>query len=200
MIAISALISCAQGEKKAYKWTEIEGGKWNSSVKIIENNSKKTHAFELAFKAIKGKKTRLDITAFMGTPIASMVIEDGKMEAAIIRQKKIYWGKPTSEVLKHALGFGFDPKVISSVIFETLPVGEKWDCNIDTETAKRCVSPKEDLIINWENRNDLKRSVKLETAEFVVEISFNGYVPDELLEPKTFVIKRPKSFKVIELK
>ena len=193
------MAGCSSIEKKSFDWSEISSGKWSSAAKIIEIKTGKSQALDLNFRAVKDKKVRLDVSALMGTPVASILLDNSKIEAVLIRQKKIYAGKPTSRVMKEALGFGFDPNLIFSVLFESIPSGEKWACTEDGDKSKRCVGPKEDFIITWTGRKDIKRIVELETEEFKLVLSFSDYSPDDLANPKTYVIKKPKSFKVIEL-
>ncbi len=194
------IASCSSVEKKTIDWSQIKSGKWTASGKITEKKTGKSHSLDLSFRAVKDQKVRIDISAMMGTPIASMVLDTSHVEAVLIRQKKIYEGKPTAEVMKEVLGFSFEPRVVFNVLFETIPQGEKWNCSEDGEQFKKCVGPKEDLIITWSNRKDLKRTVELETMEFNLVLSFLDFSPTELSDPKIFVVKKPKSFKVIELR
>ncbi|MDZ4661182.1 MAG: hypothetical protein SGJ18_06130 [Pseudomonadota bacterium] len=209
------MAGCTSVEKKSFNWLEVSSGKWSSSAKIIENKTGKAQTVDLIFRAKREKQVRLDVSAMMGTPVASIVLDNNKIEAVLIRQKKIYVGKSTPvtnskittgikpnimpNIMKEALGFEFDPHLIFSVLFESTPSDEKWACTEDGDKMKRCVGPKENFIIKWENRKDIKRIVQLDTVDFQFTINFNDFSPDDLLDPKTFVIKKPKSFKVIEL-
>ncbi len=171
------LASCSLVEKKTIDLSRATSGRWTSSAKVLVSKTGKSQSFDITFRAIKDKRTRLDISALMGTPVASVVLDGSKIEAIIIRQKKIYEGRPTAEVLKEALGIGFDPALVQTVLFESIPTGENWDCKEDGNKSKRCVGPKEDIIVNWQNRGDQKRIVEVETIDFKLILNFNDFSP-----------------------
>ncbi len=190
-------LGCQTTEKATIDWSNLQAGRWEASAEVKQNRTGKSHSLDLMFRAVKDKGVRLDVSAMLGTPVASIVVETNQITGLLIRQKKYYVGSAKSEVLKQALGIGFEPKLISAILFNNVAELPGWNCKSEKE-SRRCVGPKEDVIVLLSNVNDVNREAEIDTADFNMSIKFKKF-SEKFSEANIFQIKKPKSFNTVTL-
>ena len=193
---LSLLLACSSLKKNE---TAAEGplqkARWESKAVIKNLEQKESHQVSIDVVAVKNHRLRLDITATLGYNVASFVMGRENFKCAVYPEKKFYEGPISEKNMAEALNFPFSPRIFYSVAFDEPIQQPGWKCeNEPSGAVKECIFPQRQIRVEWTNRNEGKKVVKISSPK--MEMSWLFYAPQKEFEdkPELFVLQAPKGF------
>lgn len=173
-------------------------GQWQAKALIRDTRAGKSAIVNLDVNAVKNEKLRMDVTAAMGHPVASLVMDGDKMTYVLMETKEFYSGAPTESAMKPVLQAPIDPKLLYNVFFE-IPIEDKsWSCTKDKNGfLVECAKANGDVIIQWTERKGRRKLVKLEHPRGVMQINVSSFQPKVEARAQLFELNPPKTFKQV---
>jgi outer membrane protein assembly factor BamE (lipoprotein component of BamABCDE complex) len=174
------LSSCATKKIITADGQSVQQGRWESHIKVTERKSGKSQAASADIIATRRGSFRIEVTALLGFPVASLVLTEKSFYCAMHTQKKFYWGPADEQTLSSILKMPLSPKLMKQIIFDE-PIGslQNLEVKVNRTEGKRTV-----LISS--NLQEMKWV--LDSAPTQVEIT-----------AKTFQLEPPGNYKVIRL-
>lgn len=198
-IAISfLLLACAT--KPRPESPLVNKGRWESKVKIIDlDRGGAVHSLSVDILGEKRGPMRLEITALLGLPVASYVMDSNQFRCAVYRQKKFFVGPLDKAALRPVLKYPVSPDIIRSVTFD-LPMEDKsWICKADDAgLVSECVSPVDQIKMQWK-RDGRRKTVLVQGPGFKMDWFFEAPSEENQFRPGLFELEPPPGFKVIQL-
>lgn len=177
----------------------IEKGRWESSLKIRDLNRGALHSVSVDILAERKGPFRMEVSALLGFPVASFVMDEGVFRCAVYQQKNFYKGPVSKEALRPVMKIPLSPEIFRAITFD-LPVTEKgWTCGRDvTGSVTECVSEADQIKINWK-RIDGRKQVLVQGPGFNLDWFFQAPRMETQFKPGSFNLEAPNGFKVIQL-
>lgn len=175
------------------KYSEHSEGQWGSKVLVKDKEKSKSFIVNVDIQARKNLQLRMDVTAALGTPVASIVLNGDKVEYILFRQKKFYSGVSNDRVLKPILSVPLDPQLFYNILFDEPVADKNWSC---TKNQKgflvNCENLQQGLKVTWKDRKGRKKSIHIEHARAEIQMNIKSFTPRA---DDVFVLKAPPSFR-----
>ncbi|MGE0764120.1 MAG: hypothetical protein AB7N80_12640 [Bdellovibrionales bacterium] len=194
-MAVSGLSACVTAPVRYDLQLE---GQWQAKALIRDKRAGKSAVVGLDINAIREQQMRMDVTAAMGHPVASLVMNGNAMTYVLIEQKQYYKGAATAGALKPILAMPLEPKLLYNVMFD-LPIADKsWTCTSDNKGyLSECKNMGSETTIRWSERQGRRKLISLDHASGSVQISVSKFQPKVEDRAQLFELLPPKSFKAL---
>lgn len=179
--------------------SEKSEGTWSSVIEVTDKKRSKKQSIDAEVFGVVDQRMRLELSGLLGTPVASLLIEQKTLQAAIHLQKKAFVGPATEEALKNAFGVEIDPALFFAFYFDRSPGGKEWKCVGDSGFIKECVHSRFKQRLTWSDRDGEDKLVRLESPDFLVQIKIRDFQPKVQNPEKVFKLNIPKSYRQIQL-
>jgi hypothetical protein len=177
------------------RYNEQNEGQWAAKALVRNKREGRSAIVHLDVNAVQKEKLRMDVTAALGHPVASLVINGKRLTYVLIDSKQYYQGEPTSAALKPVLGVPLNPKLLYNVFFD-LPIEDKsWTCTQDKSGYLiECREAGTELVIRWGERQGRRKLVTIDHPIGLVQINVSSFQPKV---GANFELTPPKGFRVI---
>jgi hypothetical protein len=191
LAAIFGLVGC-QGP---LKYSKEKQGQWQAKALVRNKKESQSAIVNLDVNAVQKEKLRVDVTAALGHPVASLVLDGDKLTYVLIESKQYYQGQPTAAAIKPILGVALNPSLLFNVFFD-LPIEDKsWSCTEDKKGfLTECRTDAADIAIRWGERHGRRKLVTIENPTGLVQINVSSFQPKV---GANFELTPPKSFRAI---
>lgn len=189
------LVGC---QTAPFQFSTQDEGQWQAKAVVKNHVTKQSGVVSIDINAKKQKQIRLDITAVLGQPVASLVLNSDQLTYVLIDQKQYYQGPSEPQALKAILPVSIHPDILYSIVFETPITDKSWVCDRDRMgILKTCQQASTGTRIVWSDRKGIRKTVKIENQVGVVQLQFQSFQPKVEQRDNLFVLTPPKSFKSI---
>lgn len=176
----------------------MDRGKWEGTLQIINEQNGKKQKVDLDIYSILNQKMRIDVTALLGLPVASMLLDSKSMRVLSFAEKTVYEGIPTPERLAKALKVPMDAQLLYAIVNGARPLG--WDCqsilNSGVAVGLKCLGPKETALESMgSTKMDRKTILRAERKTLEFELTYKG-LDFGLPEDQVFELRTPRNFKI----
>lgn len=193
-LVVSALIvsGCAT---KPLRYDQQKEGNWQAKALLRDKRAGQSTIVHLDVNAIQNEKLRLDVTAALGHPVASLVMDGDQLTYVLMESKQYYQGASTATALKPVLAVPLSPRLLYNIFFD-LPIEDKsWSCTQDKEGyLSECREAGSETVVRWTGRQGRRKLVSVEHPNGLVQINVSAFQPK--VEAK-FELNPPKRFKAI---
>ncbi|MCB0407838.1 MAG: DUF4292 domain-containing protein [Bdellovibrionales bacterium] len=173
-------------------YAEYNEGQWGSKVLIKDKVKSKSFIVNVDIQAIKNKSLRMDVTAAMGTPVASLVLNGDQVQYLLFRQKAYYEGASSDRVLGPILSVPIDPKLFFNLLFDEAMTDKNWSCIKDKiGFLLECKNLQDQLKITWKDRKGRRKAIFIEHSKAEIQMNISSFTPHA---DSVFSLKVPKSF------
>ena len=188
------LTSCQMAPVRVDKQTQ---GQWQAKALVRDKNAGKSAVVGLDINANQAEhKLRLDVTAALGHPVASLVLEGDQLTYVLLENKQYYKGPATAVALKPILSLPMDPQLLFNVLFDVPITDKSWTCTKDNKGyLSDCKTVGGDLSIRWSDRKGGRKLIHLDHASGSAQINVSSFQPKVEDRPRLFELIPPKSFK-----
>lgn len=173
-------------------------GQWGSKVLVKDKVKSKSFIVNVDIQAVRDQKLRMDVTAAMGTPVASLVLDADEVKYILFRQRRYYEGVASNKALKPILSVPLDPRLFYNLLFDQPIADKSWSCTKDEKGFLAvCESPAEGLKVTWKDRKGRRKAIYIEHDKASLQMNLSSFSPraDEV-----FSLQAPKSFKKYRLR
>jgi hypothetical protein len=192
VIAIWFLAGCQTGP---LRYADQKEGQWQAKALVRDKSAGKSVIVNLDVNAIQREKLRMDVTAALGHPVASLLLDGDSLTYVLLESKQYFRGPSGSQAFRPVLSIPLDPRLLHNVFFD-LPIEDKsWSCTMDKKGyLAECREAASNLVIKWSDRQGRKKLISVEHPQGLVQINVNSFQPK--VEAK-FELNPPKSFRAI---
>ena len=194
-------LGCATTPKKEELFTpKVPAVQWETKAQVRDFKQNQTNNLSIDIVAVKGQLLRMEISATLGYPVASLVTTPKNLRMAVYTQKKFFYGPNKPEALQPALNISLDPNIIHNIIFDVPIRGWKCENNPAGQVAVcKKTSPSGEMVVAWpEHKEDSKR-VMIHAPNFEMQWVFKSHNVLQQLSLETFKLAAPAGYKVISL-
>ncbi len=194
------LSSCAT--KPVAKKSNLQKAQWSTKAQIKDLERQTAQGVQIEILAIKNEKLRLEVSAVMGIPVATIVLDRKDFKAAIYTEKKYYQGPLDDNSLQKLLKIPLSARWIYAIAFDESP-GKNWDCEsiTSTEATERrvCRLVKFDYKIEWNHKDNGTKVVRLTTPKTEINWFFPLPNLNFVEKPESFQLSAPEGFQLKSL-
>lgn len=193
-LGLVLLSGCMSAPMKFDKQAE---GQWQAKALVRDKRAGKSAVVSLDINARQAdQKLRMDVTAALGHPVASLVLSGDQMTYVLIENKQYYKGNATASALKPVLSVPLDPKLLYNVMFD-VPIEDKsWTCTKDNKGyLSECKDVAGEMTIKWSERKGRRRLINLDHSSGSIQINVSSFQPKVEDRAQLFELNPPKSFK-----
>ncbi|MDZ4678725.1 MAG: hypothetical protein SGI74_14605 [Oligoflexia bacterium] len=118
---------------------------------FVERNGK-SYKLKSDIYVLSGKTVRLDVTTTLDLPLASVLLNDQKIEYVLYRDKKYYSGKPNPHALDPVFPLSIDASTLISLLNEQSI--KNAQCKTEAGFTSECAGSVggAQYIVRWEKR------------------------------------------------
>lgn len=182
------------------KQDSFRQAQWETKVQIKDLRENKNRSLAIDVYAIKNDRARLEVTAFLGFQVASLVMSSSEISYAVYPEKKFYFGKNSETAFQNVLKFPLHPMNLINIAFDEPIRGAGWSCARDAAGAiESCENQRKQLKALWAARKDGAKKVLITGPQF--EMQWYFYPPKTEVQFKSdlFTLKQPNGFKAIQI-
>lgn len=141
---------------------------------------------------------RLEITTQLGIPIASIVIENDRMQALLPQQKKFIDAPATAKSLGQIAHMPIRPQVLVDLLFgNDLSQSKGWSC--DTATEQTCTHSATNATVVWMKKDGDPRQFSIDSPRASGNFSIHQLRTKVEFDNQTFKLTPPKNYKIESL-
>ena len=193
IIFISFVFLLAGCQMLPTKYSEHSEGQWGSKVLVKDKKKSKSFIVNVDIQARKNKQLRMDVTAALGTPVASLVLNDKEVKYILFRQKRFYSGTTNNRVLSPILSVPLNPQLFFNLLFDEPMADKNWSCAKDNKGfLVACENSQQDLKVTWKDRKGRRKAIHIEHSKADIQMNIKSFSPQA---EEVFHLKAPKSFK-----
>lgn len=174
--------------------------RWETKALITNQEENKKHSLNIDVYAIRDKNTRLEVSALLGFPIASLVMTPEDIAFVIYSKKTFYQGKNSESSLSRLFNLPLRPLSLANIAFDEPIIGEGWRCKFDQKSVvTQCENTDRKISVNWQDRDAGKKKVQIVAPQFEMIWLFSAPQTEVVLKDLQFKIKPPSGFKIIQI-
>lgn len=180
------------------RYAEQSEGQWTAKALVKNKKDSKSAVVGMDINAVQGKKIRIDVTAALGHPVASMVMQEKQLTYVLMEKKQYYQGNATEDALARVINIPVNPHLLYNLFFD-LPVTEKsWACTQDSKGfLTECKQAKNNLLLRWADRHGRRKVLYIDHPDGSLQINVNTFQPKVEGRAGLFELKPPASFRQI---
>lgn len=179
---------------------DFQSARWKTEVQITDLKSQKEQALKIVIIAERGRRARLEATALLGYPVASIVIDSEELKAAIHPRKQFYTGPVQSNMLERVLRVGLTGSELLSLLFDEPLQSKNWKCQIDQQKKpSECQSVRSGTLIRWTSQSDGNKKVVIQSSRIKAEWDFETPQTNVEVKEALFQLEPPSGYKSIQI-
>ena len=196
------LAACQTTPDRAYKASDLEEGEWAAKAMVRDKVKKSSNYLNLEFIAERPGKLRMDVSATsLGVHLATFVMNKKNTRYLLAREKRFYIGPTGPDMMEALMKIPLNPRVFSSILFDTLPNQDQWTCKFDKkDLLNECINLSESLKIVWLKRSTNKRTIAVKSPKVDITINLRLVRPKVQNKKVAFRLSPPKGYRVFRLK
>lgn len=182
---------------------------WNidSKAQITDKTKDSTNSVSLDIFLKRNESIRMEVTATLGYQVGSLLMNRTQLQYAIHPQKYFIQGPFAARTLKPLFKQEIDPLILWSIIHDESLQKRGFQCSMAGTLIENC---KNDMAtVQIEQRGELgangrsvdgQKKVTLENNSLKMVWIFKSREPSQASQNETFVLVRPKEYKLITIK
>lgn len=192
-VCFFGLVACQTMPTRYEKETR---GRWDAKVLIKDKKKSKSAIVNVDLWAKKNEKLRMEVTAALGTPVATLTLNGSQVDYALIRQKRFYSGQAQPSVLRPILSVPLNPQLMYNILFDEPIADKNWSCTKgENGYLAKCSNLQNDLEIRWKNRKGTRKTVFVDHPQASIQMNFSGFKRSFEESAEFFRLNVPKTFR-----
>lgn len=141
---------------------------------------------------------RLEITTQLGMAVASILIDNDRMQALIPHQKRFIDAPATAQAMGKIARLPIEPAVLMDLLFDSgLTERKGWSC--DNSSEQRCTHAATSASVVWRKREGSPRKFVLDSPRAEGNFSLREITTKVEFTEATFKLVPPTSYKIEKL-
>lgn len=204
VVAMSLLVSCGTKPIKSpvVPGAALQKAKWETKAVIRDLKANKSHSVDIDILGDYPGKLRMEVSALMGTQVASLALNDDEIRYAIYPQKKFFEGKANEGSFMLLMNVPLHPRNFMSIAYDTPMRGTGWTCSKGTDGfISECNQAAKGVKVVWSDRTvEGQKKVLISGPTFEMRWLFKPPQTEVQFKDETFSLQAPSEFKTIQLK
>jgi hypothetical protein len=198
LVSVMGLAGCASSP---LRMTDVKEGNWKAKSLIKDKEQSRSYIVYLDFNAVRGEKSRMDVTNALGAGVAALVADNKEVRYVLIQSKRYYYGAPQSNVMQPILSVPFDPRWLQNILFDIPFTDKNWSCTTDSNgIVKNCSNSATNLKVAWGARQGDKKTISIEHPRALVQINIQSFKPKVEDRKNLFVLEAPEGFQKLRVR
>jgi hypothetical protein len=186
--------------KKMSPPSEKISQQWETKILITNLKDKKSQTLDIDIFSVQYEAARFEVTALLGTPVASLVSTPNEFSYINYSEKKVYNGTDSNLIFEKTLGLPLNIFDMLNIAFEQPFQGKDWKCtNEKSGEISECKNQQQDLTIQWKDRESGKKNVSILTPQIEILWHFKSPKTHVQFQSDIFTLTRPNGFKAIKI-
>lgn len=183
------------------KMDKVVEGNWKAKALIRDKEQSRSYIVNLNLNAVRGSKTRMDVTSALNTGVASLVSDDKEVRYILFDSKRYYFGKPQTGVMRPILSIPFDPRWLQNMVFD-LPITDKsWSCTTASSgLVDACSDSLTGLKVSWSQRMGPNKTITIEHAKAMVQINIQSFKSKVEDRKNLFALEAPEGYQKLQVR
>lgn len=183
------------------KMDKVLEGNWKAKALIRDKEQSRSYIVNLNLNAVRGTKTRMDVTSALNTGVASLVSDDKEVRYILFDSKRYYFGKPQVGVMRPILSIPFDPRWLQNMVFD-LPITEKsWSCTTSSSgLVETCTDAMAGLKVSWSQRVGPNKTITIEHSKATVQINIQSFKSKVEDRKNLFALEAPEGYQKLQVR
>lgn len=197
---ISALLLTSCASKPVARDVSKSQGTWSAKAQIKNLKQNKSQVVNMDVIAIKDSAMRVEITATLGIPVASILLRDKQISYAVHTQKKFYSGDISEKALQPVMQIALNPNWLYVIFFDQEIKDRDWICEKNQEgLVEKCVNSKTNQQITWSERMGENKRILLKNSDFELNILVKDFTTKVEAQDQVFSLDIPANYKRYKL-
>lgn len=176
-----------------------ERARWESSLSVRDIKANRGQSLTIAVLGERAGRLRLEASAIMGVPVASMVLSGDEFRCAIYQRKTFYQGPATEDVLQQLFKVPLSPNLLHQVMFEIAPQGTDWSCRqTPQKVLEECQSERAQTRVRWQRKGD-ERVIRIDGPGYEATWAVSKPRTEVQFRDGTFRLEAPAGYRLIQL-
>lgn len=193
ILSFATAIGCATkplnySKKYFSKTQKIKQGQWEAKVLVKNKKNSQKYTVDLSVNAIYKKKLRLDITSLLMGHIASLTLNNNKLEYILTQQNKYYSGTSNQQSMQRLLSLPINPQLLYNLFFFKSIELKSWICQNGENFLQSCQRLQDQLTITWKKSRSGFGNIFIEHSKASVIIKIKNFQP--------YIAKRKNLFRL----
>lgn len=202
LILIAAAIFNFSCSHEPVRQSGLQKAKWETKLQMKDLERQALYPLYADIIGFKNEKMRIEFSAILGLPVATLVLNKGSFQAIVYKEKKYYAGKLDDQTLQKILKVPMSAQWIYAIAFDENIRGANWNCETSmlekTSAPQACVNNKMGYEIQWSRKDDATKLVHVKTQKIEVNWYFQAPVTEFEDKPESYELKVPEGFQVIK--
>ncbi|MFP5518269.1 MAG: hypothetical protein ACLGGX_00065 [Bdellovibrionia bacterium] len=194
------LLGCATTQKSVSP-QQAQVTKWETKAQILNKKTGKSQNLNIDILSNHQTDMRIEVSAMMGYPVATVVVANNELKSAVHTQKKFFAGVANAQTMRAATGVELEPKDLRLLTEDFDSGKEGWQCDKDASGFNvKCEQPKRSISIEWLTRAPESKKIALKAPLFDMTWVFVGSPTSVEPKPALFLLNAPSGYKTIQIK
>lgn len=203
-VAAILLISCGTKPVKtgSAPGAAFQKAQWATKAVIRDLKGNKSHSVDIDILGDYPGRLRMEVSALMGTQVASLALTDDEIRYAIYSQKKFFQGKASEGSFLPLMNIPLHPRNFMSIAYDAPISGGGWDCTKGPDGFfSECYQEARQIKVQWSDRTaEGQKKVLISGPTFEMRWLFRPPQTQVEFKDETFLLEAPAQFKTIQLK
>lgn len=197
VVFLSLMVACVSKKLDTKATSSTRVLHWETKANIKDLKEKKNHNIHLDILTQNQSHLRMEVSALLGYPVASLLVTPNDLKLAIHTQKRFYTGRSDEGSLKGFMNFPIEPKNIIQLVGDQPLKG--WSCDKGLDGLLARCSLRGEVLVAWTERKANYKRVTIRAPNFEMDWRFESR--EEVVDPspQIFVLEPNKNYNVIQL-
>ncbi|MGZ3745458.1 MAG: hypothetical protein ACXWRE_05670 [Pseudobdellovibrionaceae bacterium] len=180
----------------------LQRAQWETKAVIRDLKENKSHSIDIDILGEYPNKLRMEVSALMGTHVASLVLNGDEVHYALYPRKKFFYGKATEDAFLPLMNMPLHPYNFLNIAYDVPMRGIGWVCTKDPNNLPtECFQANRQIKVQWLDRTpEGQKKVLITAPSFEMKWLFKTPQTEVQFKNETFVLEAPSDFKTIQLK
>ena len=191
---VFVIFGCATTPPVQYH--KITSGEWEAKILVEDHERAQSHVLRMDAFAVRDQRLRLDVTAALGTPVASLVMKGEFLEYVLPQKRAFFQGRASSDALRSVLALPLDPHLFYSIFFDVVPKDKRWLCETSQSGfLSSCRNADLGLSVKWSDREGGRKKISIRHQKASLQMKVLSFRPLTSKGSTVFSLVLPKSYK-----
>lgn len=180
----------------------FQKAQWDTKAVVRDLKANKSHTLDIAVLGDYPGKLRMEVSALMGTQVASLAMNDEQIRYAVYPQKKFFYGRADEGSFLPLMNVPLHPRNFIAIAYDAPIEGEGWSCAKGADSLlAECTQNSRGLKVQWQERNaEGQKRILITGPSFEMRWLFRPPRTEVQFKDDTFSLEAPTEFKTIHLK
>lgn len=180
----------------------LQKAQWETKAVIRDLKANKSHTLDIDILGDYPGKLRMEVSALMGTQVASLALNEEEIQYTIYPQKKYFQGRASEGSFLPLMNIPLHPRNFMNIAYDAPVSGPGWVCTRGKDTLLvECDQSSRGLKVQWQDRTaEGQKKVLITGPSFEMRWLFKPPQTEVQFKDDTFTLAAPAEFKTIQLK